>query len=186
MATRPKSNLTVEQYLEAYRGASGRYELVDGEVLKMAAETVLHVRLKGKVFSALATAIKKKGADCEAFQDGVSIKISSKTAREPDVSVQCGKQTDGSSMVLDRPLIVVEVVSPSSSSTDANQKLAEYFSVPSIMHYLIVWPKQNYCYHHKRIDDNKVLTTIVHSGLIEFDPPGISISFGDIFGEVDR
>ena len=89
-------------------------------------------------------------------------------------------------MVLERPLIVVEVVSPSSSSTDANQKLAEYFSVTSIMHYLIVWPKQNYCYHHQRIDDNKVLTTIVRSGMIEFDPPGISISYDSIFGEVGR
>ncbi|MBI2719548.1 MAG: Uma2 family endonuclease [Rhizobiales bacterium] len=183
MATRPRSNLTVEQYLEAYQGASGRYELVDGEVLKMAAETVLHVRLKGRIFGALATAIDRKGLDCEAFQDGVSIKISPNTAREPDVSVQCGSQANELSMVLDRPLIVVEVVSPSSNSSGANQKLAEYFSVPSIMHYLIVWPKQSYCYHHKRIDDNKVLTTIVRSGTIEFDPPGIQLSVSDFLGK---
>lgn len=186
MASRPKSNLTVEQYLEAYRGASGRYELVDGEVLKMAAETVLHVRLKGRVFHALATAIERNSSQCEAFQDGISIKISSNTAREPDVSVQCGKQANALSMVLDKPLIVVEVVSPSSSSTDANQKLAEYFSVPSIMHYLIVWPKQKYCYHHKRLGDDKVLTTIVRNGTVEFDPPGLSIALTDIFVEVDR
>ena len=54
------------------------------------------------------------------------------------------------------------------------------------MHYLIVWPKQRYCYHHQRIDDNKVLTTIVRSGVIEFDPPGFAISFDSFFGEVDR
>jgi Uma2 family endonuclease len=183
MATRPKSNLTVEQYLAAYEGATGRYELVDGEVLKMAAETVLHVRLKGKIFSALSKAIKSEKADCEVFQDGVAIKISSKTAREPDVSVQCGKLADGASLVLDRPLIVVEVVSPSSSSTDANQKLEEYFSVASIAHYLIVWPAKKLCYLHSRIDDNKVLTTIVRAGKIEFDPPGFSITYSDIFGD---
>ena len=182
MATRPKSNLTVEQYLAAYEGAAGRYELVDGEVLKMAAETVLHVRLKGKVFTALNNAFKNKKSDCEVFQDGIAIKISAKTAREPDVSVQCGKQLDGSSLVLDKPLIVVEVVSPSSSSTDANQKLEEYFSVPSIMHYLIVWRNKKLCYLHKRIDDNKILTTIVRSGKIDFDPPGFSITFDEIFG----
>ncbi len=182
MATRPKSNLTVEEYLAAYEGAAGRYELVDGEVLKMAAETVLHVRLKGRIFTALASAIKKNKKDCETFQDGVAIKISAKTAREPDVSVQCGKMADPTSLVLDSPTIVVEVVSPSSNSTDVNQKLAEYFSVPSIVHYLIVAPKQKYCLHHKRIDDNKVLTTIIRSGKIEFDPPGISITFDEIFG----
>jgi Uma2 family endonuclease len=185
MATRPKSNLTVEQYLEAYEGAEGRYELVDGEVLKMALETAMHVRLKGRVFRALAEAIEAKGADCEAFLDGVSIKISARTAREPDVSVQCGAVPDDS-MVLSNPLIVVEVVSPSSTRTDENQKLAEYFSVPGIVHYLIVWPKQKYCYHHKRIGDDKVLTTIVRRGAIEFDPPGLSIALNDIFGEVNR
>jgi Uma2 family endonuclease len=186
MAARPKSNLTVEQYLAAYEGAVGRYELVDGEVLKMAAETVLHVRIKGKVFTALNNSIKSKMANCEVFQDGIAVKISSKTAREPDVSVQCGQQLDSSSLVLDKPIIVVEVVSPSSSSTDANQKLEEYFSVPSIVHYLIVWPNKKLCYHHKRIDDDKILTTIVRIGKIDFDPPGIAINFDDIFGEFNK
>lgn len=186
MATRPKSNLTVEQYLEAYRGAPGHYELVEGHVVKMAAETAIHVRLKGRVFRALAAAIDKKGTNCEVFQDGMSIKISPNTAREPDVSVQCGKTVADDSMILDKPLIVVEIVSPTSASKDESQKLAEYFQVPSVMHYLIVWPRERMCYHHKRLADGKVLTTIVRSGKIEFDPPGVSVSFRDIFGEVDR
>jgi Uma2 family endonuclease len=185
MATRPKSNLTVEQFLDAYKGVRG-YELVEGEVLKMAAESNRHGMLKGNVYFALRQAIKAAGLDCVVMPDGVSIKISSRTAREPDVSVQCGKPLDADGMVLDNPIIVVEVASPSSVRRDEDQKLAEYFAVPSIMHYLIVWPKQKYCYHHKRIDDDKILTTIVRSGMIEFEPPGLSISFKDIFGEVDR
>jgi Uma2 family endonuclease len=152
----------------------------------MAAETVLHVRLKSRVFRALADAVDGNHSDCEVFQDGVSIKVSSNTAREPDVSVQCGKSVADSSMLLDKPLIVVEVVSPSSAGTDTHLKLSEYFSVPSIVHYLIVWPKKNLCYHHKRLGDDKILTTIVRAGKIEFDPPGIAISIEDIFGEVDR
>jgi Uma2 family endonuclease len=186
MPTRPKSNLTVEQYFKAYRDAPGRYELVGGHVVKMAAETAQHVRLKGRVFRALATSIDRKDLDCEAFQDGISIKISGNTAREPDVSVQCGKTIAENSLVLDKPLIVVEVVSPNSVSRDESQKLAEYFKVQTVMHYLIVWPKERMCYHHKRLSDGKVLTKIVRSGKVEFDPPGIVISFKDIFGEVDR
>lgn len=185
MATRPKSNLTVEQYLKAYRGVQGRYELVEGEVLKMAAETAQHVRLKGRVFKALARSIELGNLQCEAFQDGMSVKIAAKTAREPDASVQCGA-IDDDSMLLSNPVIVVEVVSPTSGKTDEFDKLADYFSVASIMHYLIVWPKQGYCYHHKRIDNDKVLTIIVRSGKIEFDPPGITIACSDIFGEVNQ
>lgn len=186
MATRPKHNLTVEEFLEAYEGAPGRYELVDGTVVKMAAETARHVRLKGKIFRALASAIERKGLDCEAFQDGISVKITANTAREPDVSVQCGRTLDDESLLLDKPLLLVEVVSPGSSSKDESQKLAEYFRLPSVMHYLIVWPSERMCYHHKRLSDGKILTTIVRSGKIEFDPPGLVVSFKDIFGEVDR
>ena len=187
MATRPKSNLTVEEFLREYEGApAGRYELVNGEVITMSAETALHARIKGNIYISLRQALEKSGGDCEAFIDGMTVKISSNTAREPDVSVQCGKKVQPDSLILDNPLIVFEVISPSSSAVDANQKLAEYFSVPSIMHYLIVWPKQRYCYHHRRIDDAKVLTAIVRSGMIAFDPPGIAISFESIFGEVDR
>ena len=186
MASRPKSNLTVEQYLAAYEGAAGRYELVDGEVLKMAAESNRHSLIKGNIYFALREAVTKGKSNCTVVPDGATIRINSTTAREPDVSVQCGEKPDLTSLLLTCPTIVVEVVSPSSEGTDANRKLLEYFSVPSIMHYLIVWPKQRYCYHHKRIDDNKVLTTIIRSGIIEFDPPGVAISFESIFGEVDR
>lgn len=185
MATRPKSNLTVEQYLEAYEGAEGRYELVDGEVLKMAAETNRHSLIKGNVYFALRQAITKTGAKCTVLPDGVTVRINTTTAREPDVSVQCGEPPDLKSMLLAHPTIVVEIISPSSKATDANRKLAEYFSVPSILHYLIVWPMQKYCYHHKRIGDDKVLTTIMRQGAIEFDPPGLTVSLNDIFGEVD-
>jgi Uma2 family endonuclease len=186
VTTRPKSNLTVEEYLKAYRDAPGRYELVSGHVVKLAAETARHVRLKGKIFRALSAAIERKGLDCEAFQDGISVKISTNTAREPDVSVQCGKSLSDESLVLDRPLILVEVVSPGSATKDESQKLAEYFRLPTVMHYLIVWPNERMCYHHKRLADGKVLTTIVRSGKVEFEPPGMLLSIKDIFGELDR
>ena len=186
MASRPRSNLTVEQYLAAYEGAAGRYELVDGEVLKMAAESNRHSLIKGNIYFALRQAVTKAKANCTVVPDGATIRINSTTAREPDVSVQCGEMPDLTSLLLASPALVVEVISPSTEGTDANRKLLEYFSVPSIMHYLIVWPKQKYCFHHRRIDDNKVLTTIVRSGLMEFDPPGVSIDFESIFDGVDR
>jgi Uma2 family endonuclease len=185
MATRPKSDLTVEAYLKHYEGAKGRFELVDGQVVKMAAETNRHAMLKGNIYFAFRQAVQKSKSGCTVLPDGATIRINSNTAREPDVAVQCGSKPDPKSLLLTSPTIVVEVVSPSSGATDADYKLVEYFSVPSIIHYLIVWPRQSYCFHHKRIDDNKILTTIVRSGLIEFDPPGIKISFDEIFGEVN-
>lgn len=182
MSTKPKSDLTVEQYLKKYAGVAGRHELVNGQVVKMAAETTQHVKFKGRVFLALSNAIKKAALNCEVFTDGVSVKINANKAREPDASVQCGVNSDPNSMLLDKPLILVEVTSPSSGRVDEEEKLVEYFSLPSVEHYLIVRPEERYALHLKRIGGDKILTTIVRSGKIEFDPPGISIAFDEIFG----
>ena len=53
-------------------------------------------------------------------------------------------------MILEAPLIVVEVVSPSSERDDSDAKLVDYFSVASIQHYLIVFSEKRVVVHHQR------------------------------------
>src|SRR6266567_4141646 len=60
------------------------------------------------------------------------------TDYEPDAVVNCGERPDPEGFVAPQPVIVVEVLSPSSRSTDAGAKLADYFRVPSVQHYLMV------------------------------------------------
>jgi Uma2 family endonuclease len=99
---------------------------------------------------------------------------------EPDAAVTLGPMKDRASLVLDDPLIVVEVVSPTSERTDAGAKLIEYFSVPTIRHYLIVLPKEKSIIHHRRNDDGTIQVRIVHGGMIRLDPPGIELSVDPI------
>jgi Uma2 family endonuclease len=79
-------------------------------------------------------------------------------------------------MIADNPLIVVEVVSPTSERRDTDAKLVEYFSVPSICHYLIFFPHKGVVVHHAKDAQGKVTTSFVHSGSIALEPPGISVS----------
>ena len=80
------------------------------------------------------------GWPCTVFPDGVTVVIDNEHAREPDAAVQCGVAIRSQFVILVAPLIVVEVISPSSERDDTDEKLVEYFSVPSIHHYLIVNP----------------------------------------------
>jgi Uma2 family endonuclease len=183
MATKPKTNLTVEQYLEAYEGEpAGRYELVDGNVITMAAETVRHVRAKGQAFSALREAVKKSGLPCEVFTDGVSVRTDKQTVREPDVSVQCSKPTDPDSMLIDEPIILVEVISPSSEFRDVHRKLVEYFSLPSVQHYLVVDQAKRLVFHNTRDPRGGVFTQFFYEGSIDMKPPGLSVAVSDLLG----
>ena len=77
-------------------------------------------------------------------------------------------------MVIESPLIVVEVVSPSSERDDIAAKLVDYFSVASIRHYLIIFSEKRVVVHHQRNEHGTLDTRIVHDGDIALSPPGMT------------
>jgi Uma2 family endonuclease len=171
----PERRLSYEEYLAwAETDPPGRHELVNGVVVAMSPERVRHNRVKGAVFQALGQGIKAAGLSCEVFTDGIGVRTGERTLREPDASVQCGLTADPDAMVLEAPIIVVEVVSPGSGLMDTGKKLVEYFGVDSIQHYLIIDPEQGAIIHHARETDS-VRTTIHRGGVIRLDPPGFDL-----------
>ena len=77
-------------------------------------------------------------------------------------------------------MIVVEVISPS-SSTDTGAKLAGYFALQSVRHYLVVNTITRVVTHHLRETDGAIATRIVREGSIALEPPGIEIDLERIF-----
>ena len=100
-----------------------RYELVAGEVVAMAPERALHSRLKGRLYARLAEAMRSGNLPCEAFPDGMAVRVDVETIHEPDALVRCGPPIDGNAIQIVDPLIVVEVVSPSSRRRDTGANL---------------------------------------------------------------
>ncbi len=153
-----------------------RYELVGGEVVRMASERVEHGRVKFRVARLMADAVEKAGLACEVFTDGMAVQVDEHTTYEPDALIRCGDRLAGALTKLVDPLVVVEVVSPSTASVDAGAKLADYFRIPSLRQYLIVRTKDRTVIQHTRADDGGILTRIVRDGAVELDPPGIVLA----------
>ena len=173
---------TIGEFLAwAEKQPDGRWELVDGEIVAMAPERVLHIQVKGSVFRALEDAVRAAGLSCTVFMDGVGVATADATVRIPDASVQCGASADPDAMLIE-PIIVVEVTSPTSVRTDEDDKLLEYFSVPSIEHYLVVHPKQRAVVHHSRQGSGEIRTRILRDGVIDLAPPGLSVAVDALLG----
>ena len=66
------------------------------------------------------------------------VAIAEHTVYEPDVLVNCGAPVGADSLLAPAPVIVVEVITPTSRSLDTNGKLADYFRLESVNHYLVV------------------------------------------------
>ena len=145
----------------------------------MAPERARHNLVKAAVFRALDDAVRRAGLPCTVFTDGMTVVIDNETSREPDAAVQCGVAIDLDSMVLQAPLIVVEITSPSSERDDTGDKLVEYFSVSSIKHYLIVNPAKKAVVHHARGDAGAITTRIFSEGEIDLSPPGVRVTVAD-------
>ena len=177
--------MTFEQFLRwtRERGGDERHELVGGRIMTMAAERNRHVLVKTDVASAMRRAVRAGGAGCTVFGDGATVRIDGLTGYVPDVTVQCGGPIDLDSTVVNDPLILVEVLSPSTRSVDSSDKLIGYFSLPSVVHYLVIDPVRRAVIHHERRGD-AVATRLVHEGPLTLDPPGIELDVADFFESV--
>jgi Uma2 family endonuclease len=172
---------TREEFLAWYEAQPrGRYERLDGRIIAMAPERVAHVRLKSAVWLALRRSIADAHVPCEALTDGIAV-AAGDSDYEPDAMVNCGDPMGSDAIHASNPVIVVEVLSPSTASTDTGAKLADYFLVPSIAHYLIVHATRRTVIHHRRMASGDIFTQIVSEGAIVMDPPGITITVEEIY-----
>ena len=175
--------MTVDEYLAWAAGKPGRYELYDGSVYAMSPEGAGHAEVKFAVQTALAAGIKARALPCRMMPDGMTVRVDARTAFEPDALVYCGQRVAPTSLEITNPVIVVEVLSPSTRRIDVSKKLAGYFQLPSVAHYLIVDPTTPLIVHHTRGDGGNIQTHILHDGVIALDPPGLELKLADVYGE---
>lgn len=181
MIALPDRRMSLSEFLGWWDGqpSDARFELVDGRVVAMGLDNVRHNRAKRRAASVLEAAIRAAGLDCEAFIDGVGVSPNGQNFRLPDALVHCGP-LDPDASVVPNPVILVEIISPSSISRDAHEKLHDYFAIPSVAHYLIVYEHRGYVVHHRRHPSQETIETrFVSSGLVELSPPGLSVDVAD-------
>ncbi len=64
---------------------------------------------------------------------------------------------------------------------DRGRKLADYFRLPRVAHYLIIDPDKVLVIHHQRHGED-ILTRILRDGTIALDPPGMEVKVREIYG----
>jgi Uma2 family endonuclease len=180
---KPKqTEFTADEFIAwALEQPTGRFELDNGVVVPMAPERVNHGRAKAQAWLALRLAIAARGLACEALPDGTTVRIDDRTVYEPDALVRCGPPLPGNAIEADDPVIVVEVVSPSSRGIDKGAKLVSYFSLPSVRHYLMVDTDRRAVVHHHLVEDGRIESRILNEGPLTLDPPGLTIEVQDVF-----
>ncbi len=120
----PQPLFTVDDFLVWSESQPGRYELVDGVVVEQAAKCAAHAQMKIEIYVALRDAIARRRAPCHVLPDGMAVRVNKSTIYEPDALVYCGPELPPDALLLENPMILVEVASPSASRNDVTHKLS--------------------------------------------------------------
>lgn len=171
--------LSVEEYLEFERNSPVKHEYVGGRVYAMTGVSRRHSRISGNIFAALREAAR--GGPCRVHQSDMQVRVPEGIFYYPDVVVACGPAPEDPYLE-DDPCLVVEVLSPTTASTDRREKLLSYRKLPSLRTYLIVEQEETMVERHFRDENDQWQTDIVEEGHFLVNcPPGATLSLAEIY-----
>jgi len=129
---------TEAEYFEFERTAFGRWEYVNGEIRLMAGGQDDHNTISANIVGTLWATLSPKG--CRVYGSDMKIHTGDGVNTFPDAAVVCGERQYylGKEDVILNPLLVVEVLSPSTRGYDLHDKFRHYQSIESLQDYLLV------------------------------------------------
>ena len=171
---------TVAEFEAWHARQPERWEFIDGQPRLMAPASMKHSIIKNNVGFALRQALA--GTPCTALIDGPQI-LTDEISSIPDVVVTCSA-IDLSTPVIADPVIIVEVMSPSSEADDAGRKWFSYRKIPSLKHYLVLSQDERVVQVHSRAGD-LWRERFVSAGAIELDDPPLRLAVEAIYAATD-
>jgi Uma2 family endonuclease len=183
--------LTVDEYLALERAGEFRHEYYAGEVFAMAGASYRHGKITGNTSAALHAAMSPNGCDVITSDLRVSTGANG-LYTYPDVVVVCGKPRflDGEMDTLLNPLILVEVLSPSTKDYDRGSKFEMYRTIASLVDYLVIAQDRPHVEHHARqagarwvLSDVSTLDGVVNLTAVELSLPLAAIYQGVAFDQ---
>jgi Uma2 family endonuclease len=130
---------------------------------------------------ALRQAIREAGLPYQTVADGMAVQIGEFTVYEPDAAIYAGERLPRGTLVIQRPVVIVEVLSPSSAHSDRSAKLVGYFKLESVAHYLIIDPLAQTVQHRSRDSSGEIVAASLTGGTLAITPPGIGIDVTTFF-----
>ena len=174
-------------YLKLDEQSETRLELIGGQTVAMAGASDTHNDVSAEIVTAMNIALR--GSGCRATPADLRVHVEETGDNfYPDVVVRCKDAEFHPSLphTLLTPIILVEVLSPSTEKKDRENKLTAYQNIPSLQHYLLVSQDRVLVHQYARADESRWEFRAYHwrREIIEFDLPAFSLAVGDIYYDI--
>src|SRR6266478_5921276 len=134
MSSTAEKLMSLEEFLAWEREQPERHEYAGGVIRMMTGGSLDHSTIASNLWTALRDRLR--GSGCRAFRGDAKV-IANISVRYPDLSVTCVSVRGNDDIVLE-PVIVIEIVSPSTEREDRGRKKFDYFATPSVQQYALI------------------------------------------------
>lgn len=180
-SSKPASFISVQEYLEGEMHATVKHEYIDGDVYAMAGGSRNHNTLVFNLAALIGTQLQ---SPCRGF--GPDMKIHIRQGQQnifyyPDVSVSCQEET-ADEYYNEHPVLIVEVLSPSTERLDKFEKFIAYRSLESLQEYLLVHQDIREIWLFRR--PNGWAKEVCTDGEIRLESVGVTLAMDAIYRNV--
>lgn len=179
---------SLEEYFALEHADDARYEYWDGEIFCMSGGTKEHGTVSSNVHYRLRRNLE--GGPCFAFTADTAIRTPTlKPYRYPDASAGCGdlkyEKIRGVDALIN-PVLIVEVLSPTTSRRDRSDKFKAYQVIESFKEYLLISQDIPHVRHYVRQSDGEWTAEDVTdlNAVLKLDSIGCTLSMLDIYQDV--
>src|SRR5579859_3998005 len=187
MAALPEMDWTIERYLAYERESDLRHEYLNGEIFAMTGASLRHNLIAGSTYVTLYTQLRS--GKCTVYPSDMRVKVSrTRLYTYPDISVVCGppQLEDRIQDTLLNPILIVEVLSPSTESYDRGKKFQHYRTLESLQGYVLIAQDSIRVEYYARQADGRWLLADA-SGLdasLELPPIGCTLRLADVYEKI--
>lgn len=172
----------VNDFVAWERQQADRWEWYGGAPVAMTGASSAHNLICGNLCAALRDALRHRG--CKAYSESMKVMIAG-TLLYPDVVATCARIGDQDDVARE-PIIVIEIVSPSSSSYDRNAKRALYRLIPTLEHYILVSQTRASIEVDTRTEDGWATAHVIGLGAgIALTRSSIEVSMADVYRDAE-
>src|SRR5215211_1884964 len=189
MSVQIKPRYTMEEYFELELASEERYEYFNGEVFCMSGVSPNHAQIESNLNLTLRLALRERG--CRVFPANIRIKVpAAPPYRYPDLAVVCDKpsyEEIGGIEALTNPILLIEVLSPSTEAYDRGDKFTYYKSIPSFREYLLVAQHRPHITHYVKQADDKCdyEETNELSSSLHLPTIGCTLALSEVYRDVE-
>lgn len=177
--------LTIPEFLVWDDGTDARYELLDGVAVAMAPPGRAHRVVAGNLIRRIAEALERRPPCTVEPEAGIVSPARRNTLYQADIAVTC-TPTGPDTQEIANPILIIEVLSPSTEARDRRRKLPDYRAIPSVREIVLVDPRQPCCEIHRRLEGERWTVELLQEpeARLRLDSIGFDLPLAAIYANV--